>query len=91
VSCQISEPLGIEADELMWLSYGGDSYEQIQQRREAAIVLDNPELLMMHAQSRNDVRSLLRAFRHCPCFDLLTKARVFRARAITSPRCSAAT
>jgi hypothetical protein len=36
-------------------SYGNDTYEQVQKRREAAIVLDNPELLMMHAQARFDV------------------------------------
>lgn len=35
-------------------SYGNETYEQVQQRREAAIVLDSPELLMMHAQARND-------------------------------------
>ncbi|KAG0646219.1 hypothetical protein D0Z07_8264 [Hyphodiscus hymeniophilus] len=35
-------------------AYGNDTYEQIQRRREAAIVLDSPELLMMHAQARND-------------------------------------
>jgi len=34
--------------------YGNDTYEQVQKRREAAIVLDNPELLMMHAQARFD-------------------------------------
>ncbi len=38
-----------------FVSLGNDSYEQLQQRREAAIVLDSPELLMMHAQARNDV------------------------------------
>ncbi len=32
-----------------------DTYEQSQKRREAAIILDNPELLMMHAQARFDV------------------------------------
>ena len=37
--------------------YGNDSYEQVQRRQEAAIILDSPELLMMHAQARNDVRS----------------------------------
>jgi chitinase len=36
-------------------SYGNDTYEHVQKRREAAIVLDNPELLMMHAQARFDV------------------------------------
>lgn len=39
------------------IRYGNDSYEQIQQRRQAAIVLDSPELLVMHAQARNDVSS----------------------------------
>jgi len=34
--------------------YGNDTYERVQKRREAAIVLDNPELLMMHAQARFD-------------------------------------
>lgn len=38
-------------------SYGNDTYERVQKRREAAIVLDNPELLMMHAQARFDVSS----------------------------------
>jgi hypothetical protein len=32
-----------------------DTYEQSQKRREAAVILDNPELLMMHAQARFDV------------------------------------
>lgn len=32
-----------------------DTWEQIQKRREAAVILDNPELLMMHAQARFDV------------------------------------
>ncbi|RDW75605.1 hypothetical protein BP5796_06426 [Coleophoma crateriformis] len=32
-----------------------DSYEMIQKRREAAIILDSPELLMMYAQARGDV------------------------------------
>lgn len=31
-----------------------DTWEQIQKRREAAVILDNPELLMMHAQARFD-------------------------------------
>jgi hypothetical protein len=34
-----------------------DTWEQAQKRREAAVILDNPELLMMHAQARFDVRS----------------------------------
>ncbi|PMD59749.1 uncharacterized protein K444DRAFT_590145 [Hyaloscypha bicolor E] len=34
--------------------YSRDSFARIQRRREAAIVLDNPELLMMHAQARSD-------------------------------------
>jgi hypothetical protein len=37
-------------------SYGNEPYETVQKRREAAVVLDNPELLMMHAQARFDVR-----------------------------------
>ena len=52
-------------------SYGNDSYEQVQQRREAAIVLDSPELLMMHAQARNDVGPLPSHFPPSPA--LLTK------------------
>ncbi|PSS19970.1 hypothetical protein M430DRAFT_227697 [Amorphotheca resinae ATCC 22711] len=35
-------------------AYGNDTYENITKRREAAIILDSPELLMMHAQARND-------------------------------------
>ncbi|KIN02536.1 hypothetical protein OIDMADRAFT_178475 [Oidiodendron maius Zn] len=35
-------------------AYGNDTYEAIQLRREAAVVLDTPELLMMHAQARGD-------------------------------------
>lgn len=38
--------------------YGHESYEAVLARREAAIILDNPELLMMHAQSRNEVRTV---------------------------------
>ena len=38
--------------------YGKESYERIQQRRQAAVILDNPELLMMHAQARQDVNPL---------------------------------
>ncbi|KAE9375743.1 hypothetical protein N431DRAFT_437248 [Stipitochalara longipes BDJ] len=34
--------------------YSKDSFARVQRRREAAIILDNPELLMMHAQARND-------------------------------------
>ncbi|KAN0112659.1 hypothetical protein V8E51_005610 [Hyaloscypha variabilis] len=34
--------------------YNKDSFVKIQKRREAAIILDSPELLMMHAQARND-------------------------------------
>jgi hypothetical protein len=41
------------ADEMR--RYGNDSYEAVTARREAAIVLDSPELLMMHAAGRNDV------------------------------------
>lgn len=37
------------------LATADDSYEATQRRREAAIILDNPELLMMHAESRQDV------------------------------------
>lgn len=39
----------------MKCSYGNDTYENIQKRRMAAIILDNPELLMMHSQARFDV------------------------------------
>ncbi|KAF4628122.1 hypothetical protein G7Y89_g10028 [Cudoniella acicularis] len=35
-------------------AYGNDSYANVQLRRDAAIKLDNPELVMMLAQSRND-------------------------------------
>jgi len=35
-------------------AYGNDSYTNTQLRRAAAVILDNPELLMMHAQARND-------------------------------------
>jgi hypothetical protein len=35
--------------------YGNESYTTLVTRREAVYVLDNPELLMMHAQARNDV------------------------------------
>jgi len=31
-----------------------ETYEYVQKRREAAVVLDSPELLMMHAQARGD-------------------------------------
>ncbi|PQE32947.1 centromere B dimerization protein [Rutstroemia sp. NJR-2017a WRK4] len=34
--------------------YGNESYTTLVTRREAVYVLDNPELLMMHAQARND-------------------------------------
>jgi len=40
---------------MMKCSYGNDTYENIQKRRMAAIILDNPELLMMHSQARFDV------------------------------------
>ena len=39
--------------------YGNDSFANIQSRRQAAITLDNPELVMMLAQSRNDVSAYL--------------------------------
>ncbi|KAH7407399.1 hypothetical protein BKA64DRAFT_666483 [Cadophora sp. MPI-SDFR-AT-0126] len=35
-------------------AYGNDSYENVQKRRMAAVILDSPELLMMHSQARND-------------------------------------
>ncbi|TVY57337.1 hypothetical protein LCER1_G001772 [Lachnellula cervina] len=35
-------------------SYGNDSYANTQLRRDAAIKLDNPELVMMLAMARND-------------------------------------
>ncbi|KAK6599592.1 hypothetical protein ACHAO1_001653 [Botrytis cinerea] len=34
--------------------FGNESYISVQIRREAVAVLDNPELLMMHAAARND-------------------------------------
>jgi len=34
--------------------WGNDTYENMQRRREAAVVLDSPELLMMFANGRND-------------------------------------
>ncbi|KAK0100872.1 hypothetical protein ONS95_007318 [Cadophora gregata] len=37
-----------------WDAYGNDSYENVQKRRMAAVILDSPELLMMHAQARSD-------------------------------------
>lgn len=37
------------------VSYTDDSYEAVEQRRWAATILDCPELLMMHAQARQDV------------------------------------
>ncbi|EPE30640.1 hypothetical protein GLAREA_03607 [Glarea lozoyensis ATCC 20868] len=37
-----------------WDAYGNDTYANTQLRRDAAIKLDNPELVMMLAQSRND-------------------------------------
>ena len=37
------------------IRYGNDSFVNTQSRRKAAITLDNPELVMMLAQSRNDV------------------------------------
>lgn len=37
------------------IRYGQDSYASIQLRRDAAIKLDNPELVMMLAMARNDV------------------------------------
>ncbi|KAL3421872.1 hypothetical protein PVAG01_06028 [Phlyctema vagabunda] len=39
-----------------------DSYEMIQRRREAAIILDSPELLMMSAQARGDSIPATRLF-----------------------------
>lgn len=38
--------------------YGNESYENVQKRRMAAVILDSPELLMMHSQARSDVRLL---------------------------------
>lgn len=38
------------------MSYTDDSYEAVERRRWAATILDCPELLMMHAQARQDVR-----------------------------------
>ncbi|TVY57765.1 hypothetical protein LSUE1_G008954, partial [Lachnellula suecica] len=35
-------------------AYGNDSYANIQLRRDAAVKLDNPELVMMLAMARND-------------------------------------
>ena len=43
----------LESDRLY--RYGNDTYTNVRLRREAAVILDNPELLMMHAQARNDV------------------------------------
>merc|ERR1712093_599391 len=37
-----------------WDAYGNDSYENVQKRRMAAVILDSPELLMMHSQARAD-------------------------------------
>jgi hypothetical protein len=34
--------------------YKQESYETVEKRRAAAVILDSPELLMMHAQSRGD-------------------------------------
>lgn len=34
--------------------YKQESYEAVEKRRAAAVILDSPELLMMHAQSRGD-------------------------------------
>ncbi|KAB8294877.1 hypothetical protein EYC80_006838 [Monilinia laxa] len=44
------EELGRQSYDL----FGNESYASVLIRREAVAVLDNPELLMMHAQSRND-------------------------------------
>ena len=38
------------------VNYTDDSYEAVERRRWAATILDCPELLMMHAQARQDVR-----------------------------------
>lgn len=54
---------------LMRCRYGNDSYEAVTARREAAIVLDSPELLMMHAAGRNDV-CCPRPWFPLSCFDL---------------------
>ncbi|KAH7357020.1 hypothetical protein BKA65DRAFT_219506 [Rhexocercosporidium sp. MPI-PUGE-AT-0058] len=37
-----------------WDAYGNESYENVQKRRMAAVILDSPELLMMHSQARCD-------------------------------------
>ncbi|KAL5323993.1 hypothetical protein ACEPPN_008536 [Leptodophora sp. 'Broadleaf-Isolate-01'] len=37
-----------------WDAYGNESYENVQKRRMAAVILDSPELLMMHSQARSD-------------------------------------
>lgn len=37
--------------------FGFDNYERTQQRRAAALILDNNELIMMHALARGDVCS----------------------------------
>jgi hypothetical protein len=48
-----------KADETLPIDrYGHESYEAVLARREAAVILDNPELLMMHAQARNEVRTM---------------------------------
>lgn len=38
------------------IRFGFDNYERTQQRRAAALILDNHELIMMHALARRDVR-----------------------------------
>jgi hypothetical protein len=47
---------GWKANESRKVSYTDDSYEAVERRRWAATILDCPELLMMHAQARQDVR-----------------------------------
>ncbi|KAH8590305.1 hypothetical protein B0O99DRAFT_691741 [Bisporella sp. PMI_857] len=53
-------PSDSSSDSAAWEGYGGrydaygNDYVTTQIRREAAIILDTPELLMMHAQARND-------------------------------------
>jgi hypothetical protein len=47
--------------------YGNESYTTLVTRREAVYVLDNPELLMMHAQARNDVCGRPFSYFYCYC------------------------
>lgn len=44
-----------DADLKQRVSSAEDAYESAERRRWAATILDSPELLMMHAESRGDV------------------------------------